>query len=92
MTTSPCRCPLVQLIHVIKLAVHDLDWLCMLQVDDVMRNRTCGLCGLYDGDQSNDFSSQSREVISSASTFAADYQKVELTGRESLTNCNSLAI
>lgn len=50
-----------------------------MQVDDALHNRTCGLCGQYDGDKTNDFFTQRKEVVSSVSTFASDYRVLELT-------------
>ena len=51
-----------------------------LQVDDALKKRTCGLCGLYDGTPDNDFYLQDGSVVTSESTFASDYKQIDLTG------------
>lgn len=49
-------------------------------MDEALKNKTCGLCGLYDGNPDNDFFLQDKSLVTSPSTFAADYKKSELTG------------
>lgn len=39
------------------------------------RGNTCGLCGKFDGDKTNDFETQSGKVVSSASSFATTWKR-----------------
>ncbi|XP_021374155.1 SCO-spondin-like [Mizuhopecten yessoensis] len=49
-----------------------------LAVTSDQRGNTCGLCGKYDGDQSNDFLTDSGKVVSSAASFATTWKRSTL--------------
>jgi len=42
------------------------------------KGNTCGLCGRFDGDKTNDFETDSGKVVSSASSFASTWKRAPL--------------
>ncbi|XP_041365590.1 SCO-spondin-like, partial [Gigantopelta aegis] len=49
-----------------------------VQLSEDLKGKTCGLCGVYDGDPTNDFTADGGAVVQSASSFGTSWKKTLL--------------
>ncbi|KAK3108253.1 hypothetical protein FSP39_004202 [Pinctada imbricata] len=53
-----------------------------VSVAEEMRGKTCGLCGTFDGNKDNDFTTDIGRVVSSVSNFATTWKKSSQIGQD----------
>ena len=49
-----------------------------------LKGKTCGLCGNYDGDKDNDFTTEAGTVANSAAAFGTSWKRTAVGGSESV--------
>ena len=54
-----------------------------VQALDELKGKTCGLCGLFDGDQSNDFTMDSGTLATTPAAFGTSWKKTSVGEGES---------
>lgn len=60
-----------------------------VSVAEEMRGKTCGLCGIFDGNKDNDFTTDIGRVVSSVSNFATTWKKSSQIGQgKTMLNSN----
>ncbi len=62
-----------------------------VQVADDLKGKTCGLCGRYDGDATNDFETDAGKVVTSAASFGNSWKKTPLGGSKSYQNIHTMS-
>ena len=60
-----------------------------MQALDELKGKTCGLCGLFDGDQSNDFVMDSGALATTPAAFGTSWKKTNVGESESTVLVNA---